>query len=80
MLFSYGDNQSFFANATIKLNRLDVAKALNSNRYTQIGWKENILLSSLPVGKTAIKAWVYDREGKQFVKLKGEVRVKIVSE
>ena len=79
VLFSYGDNQSFFADARVNLNRPDVAKVLKSNRYTQVGWGKNILLSSLPLGETAIQAWVYDKQGKQFVKLKGEVRVNIVN-
>ena len=80
VLFSYGDNQSFFADAQVNLNRPDVAKVLKSNRYTQVGWEKNILLSPLPLGDTVIQAWVYDRQGKQFVKLNRQVRVNIVNE
>lgn len=38
-LLSYGSNQSFFASGVIKLKRPDVAKALNSSRYNEIGWE-----------------------------------------
>ena len=75
---SYGDKQSLFANALIQLDRPDVAKALNSSLYTKVGWIANIPLTNLPLGETVIKAWVYDSDNKQFVKLNGEPKIKVV--
>ncbi len=78
VFLSYGSNQLFFADAVVKLDRPDVAKALNSSLYRQSGWDTAILPSLMPLGETVIKAWVYDPEGKQFVKLIGEPKVKVV--
>jgi len=78
VFLSYGEHLSFFAHGTVYLDRPDVAKTLNSSRYTKVGWKANSLLHTIPIGETVIKAWVYDREGKQFVKLKGAPKIKVV--
>jgi hypothetical protein len=77
-LLSYGSNQSFFATGVIKLKRPDVAKALNSSRYNEIGWEVDVSPKSIPLGETVIKAWLYDPSGKQFVKLSGELKLKVV--
>ena len=78
VLLSYGSNRSFFANALVNLDSFDVAKALNSSRFNKVRWSVNISPKSLPLGDTVIKAWVYDSSGKQFVKLNGEPKVKVV--
>jgi hypothetical protein len=78
VFFSYGEQRSFFAHAAVSLDRPDVAKSLNSSRYTTVGWKAMMTLQTLPLGETVVKAWVYDREGKRFVKLEGEPKVQVV--
>ena len=83
VLLSYGDNKSFFASAIVNLPRPDVGRMLKSGRYSRIGWDRfgwevNIPGKLLPVGETAIKAWVYDRDNKQFVKLNGESKIKVI--
>ncbi len=78
VFFSYGNNRSFFANAVINLDSPDVAKALNSSKYSKVRWSANILFNSLPLGETVIKAWVYDPDGKKLIKLNGEPKVKVV--
>ncbi|RCJ26743.1 hypothetical protein A6V25_19625 [Nostoc sp. ATCC 53789] len=78
VLLSYGNNQSFFAYGTIFLNRTDVAKAFNSSLYDTSGWEANVSLSSIPLGETTIKAWVYDQEGQQFIQLNGEPKIKVL--
>lgn len=85
VLFSYGDKKSFFANAVVKLPRPDIGRMLKSGRYSRIGWDRfgwevNIPGNSLPVGETVIKAWVYDRDSKQFIKLDGNPKVKVINE
>ena len=77
-MFSYGTNRSFFANAVVDLDSPDVAKALNSSRYSKVRWAVNIPSKSLPLGETVIKAWVYDPSSQQVVKLSGEPKVKVV--
>jgi hypothetical protein len=78
VFFSYGEQRSFFAYAAVLWDRPDVAKSLNSSRYTTVGWKAMMTLQTLPLGETVIKAWVYDREGKRFVKLQGEPKIQVV--
>jgi hypothetical protein len=80
VLLSYGDQRSFFAISTVNSSRPDVAKALHSSRYEKTGWKVNILAKHLPVGETTIKAWVYDPDGKQFVQLVHEPKIKVTKE
>jgi len=78
VLLSYDGSQSFFANAALDSYRPDVAKYLNSGLYQKSGWEVNVSQSSIPLRETVIKAWVYDPEHKQFVKLSGEVKIKVV--
>ncbi len=77
VLFSKGNNQSFFTSAYVNLDSPDVAKALNSRRYGKSRWAVIFSPISMPLGETTIKAWVYDSPGKKFVKLKSEPRVKV---
>jgi hypothetical protein len=78
VFLSYGEQRSFFAHAAVLLDRPDVAKALHSSRYNTVGWQAVASLQPLPLGETVIKAWVYDREGKRFVKLQGEPKIQVV--
>lgn len=77
VLLSYADQKLFFANAYVTLDSPDVAKALNSNLYRRVRWAVTFSANSLPIGETVINAWVYNPDGKQFVKLKGEAQVKV---
>jgi len=70
VLLSVDNQKSFLANGLIELGQ--------SNRKIQ--WKANVPTESLPLGERTIKAWVYDRENKQFVKLQGDVKIKVVVE
>ena len=66
VLLSSDGDRSFFANATI-INKSD----------NKVQWEAEISPQSLNQEETAIKGWVYDREGKQFVKLNGEIKLRI---
>ncbi|MDF0554813.1 hypothetical protein [Kamptonema sp. UHCC 0994] len=79
-LLSYGNKKSFFASAYVNLDSDDVAKTLNSNRYKQARWGVTFSANSLPVGETIISAWVYNPDGKEFVKLNGGVKVTVEEE
>lgn len=83
ILLSYGNEKSFFTNAVVKLPRPDVGRLLNSGRYSKIGWDRfgwelNVSGELLPVGETTIKAWIYDRNKKQFLKLDGTPKIKVI--
>jgi hypothetical protein len=78
VFLSYGEQFSFFAQGPVAFDRPDVAKALHSRRYTTVGWQVIASLDALPLGETVIKAWVYDRESKRFVKLHGEPKIQVV--
>jgi hypothetical protein len=78
VFLSYGEQFSFFAHGTVNVDRPDMAKALNSSRYTTVGWLAVTTLNTLPLGETVINAWVYDREGNRFVKLQGEPKIQVV--
>jgi hypothetical protein len=43
----------------------------------KVQWEAEISPQSLNREKTTIKAWVYDREDKQFIKLNGEIKLRI---
>ncbi len=77
VVFSDHDNKPFFAIALITLDRPDVAKALGSNRFTKSGWGVSVLPKYLPKGESTIKAWVYDQDHHNFVKLVDEQKVVI---
>jgi len=78
VLLSYGKNRSFFTSTSVNLNSPDVAAALKVNYYSKVRWAVNISSSSLPIGETAIQAWVYDPYIDKLVKLNGEFRVNVV--
>lgn len=78
VLFSYGNSRSFFASAVINRDSPDVVKFLNSNQYNNVRWSVNISPKSLPLGVTAIKAWVYNPSTQQFIQLSGEAKIKVV--
>lgn len=77
VLLSYGQNQSFFANAIVNLESNDIAKILNSKRYNRARWNVKFSAQSLPVGETVINAWVYNSDKQEFGKLNNEVQVRI---
>lgn len=67
VLFSYDSQQSFFANAN----------AIPKKSGKAVYWSGTFLVKVIPPGEHLIAAWVYDRNGKQFVKLDGELKVTI---
>ncbi|CBN56453.1 MULTISPECIES: hypothetical protein [Kamptonema] len=79
-LFSYNNQKSLFASAYVNLDSNDVAKALNSNRYKQARWGITLSANYLPIGETTINAWVYNPDGKEFVKLNGSAKIIVEEE
>ena len=69
VLLSYDNKRSFFANAKI----IKYTKPKN-----RVEWQAEILSQFIPANVMRIKAWVYDRGHKQFVKLQGEVKVAVL--
>jgi hypothetical protein len=78
VLFSYGNNKTFFANAPINQPRPDVSDSLRSGKFKNSGWSVNVSVDALPDGDNIIKVWIYDREAKKFVRLQGESQVRII--
>ncbi len=78
VMFSYGNQKSFFAGADVNLRSPDVAKTFNSQKYNQARWKVILPIYSLPLGQTVIKAWVYHPKKQQFIQLENEVPITIV--
>lgn len=76
---SYGTQKSFFANAYVNLDSPDIAQVLHSNRYRRARWTVKFPANSLPLGKTVIKAWVYNPEDNQFVKLQSDASVIVIN-
>ncbi|NET54868.1 MAG: hypothetical protein F6K47_01265 [Symploca sp. SIO2E6] len=75
VLLSYQGQKSFFTTAYVAFPRPDVAQALNSQQYTLSGWAIDYPTESMPLGEHIIQAWVYDKQGEQFVKLQGDIKV-----
>jgi len=78
VLFSYGSNKSFFADALVNPDSPIVDKAPKSIQLNTVGWSADVSFKSLPLGETVIKAWVYEPTDKQFIKLNGELKVNVV--
>jgi len=77
VLLSVGDKQSFFANAYVNLDSGDIAKTLKSQVYSNARWVVDFSVNDLPIAQTEIKAWVYNPVDNQFVKLRGDARLKV---
>ncbi|MEL7036936.1 MAG: hypothetical protein AAFO04_15130 [Cyanobacteria bacterium J06592_8] len=75
VFLSYGEQNSFFANADVVQESPDIAEFFNSNRYRLARWVVIFSGESLPIGETEIKAWIYDPQQQQFVKLQSEVKI-----
>ena len=59
-------------------SRPDVAKALGSEKYSKSGWSGNVSIDQLPIGDNVVKAWIYNKRTNQFIKLIGDITVKVV--
>ncbi|MEN9518674.1 MAG: hypothetical protein RLZZ381_1262 [Cyanobacteriota bacterium] len=68
--------ETILESASVRLPSPDVAEALQSKRYAQARWSLAVPIKQLPLGETALKAWVYDGKGRQFIKL-GEIKVQV---
>ncbi|MEB3339845.1 hypothetical protein [Okeania sp.] len=77
VLFSSGENEYFFANAIVNLESNDIATIMKSKIYSRARWKVKFLAKSLPVGETVIKAWVYNSNKQEFVKLNDELKLRV---
>ena len=77
VLLSVGDKQTFFANAYVNLDSPDIAKTLKSQVYSNARWAVELSANDLPIAQTEIKAWVYNPVDNQFVKLRGDARLKV---
>lgn len=80
VLFSVGENRTFFANAFVVLDSPDLAEALNSNKYRKARWQVSFSgesLKSLSGGEGAIAAWAYNAEEGKFVKLNEEIKIEV---
>ncbi len=77
VLLSYGENQYFFANAIVSLESNDIAKIMKSKLYSRARWKVKFSAKYLSVGETVIKAWVYNSDKQEFVKLNDELKVRV---
>jgi hypothetical protein len=78
VFLSYGSGTgTFFTSAYVNLDSPDIAKALQSDRFRKVRWAVKFAPDLLPLGETVIKAWVYDPDNKQFVKLNGAPKVRV---
>lgn len=77
VLFSSGENKSFFANAIVNLESNDIAKNFKSKKYSRARWKVTFSAKSLPIGETIIKAWVYNSDKQEFIKLNNQVKIRV---
>jgi hypothetical protein len=78
LLLSYGNKKYFFTSIPVNLDSHNFVNALSPSRYIKVRWEVNFSPKLLPLGETVVRAWVYDIAKKQFVKLIGEPKVKVV--
>jgi hypothetical protein len=77
VFLTYGEQPgTIFTTAPVNKSRSDVAVE-QGNQYRRAGWSTRFSPSFLPLGNTVIKAWVYDPDNKQFVQLRGELKVRV---
>jgi len=77
VLLSVGEKKTFFANAYVNLDSGDIAQTLKSQVYSNARWVVDFSVNDLPIAQTEIKAWVYNPVDNQFVKLRGDARLKV---
>ncbi|NJO45648.1 MAG: hypothetical protein HC835_08435 [Oscillatoriales cyanobacterium RM2_1_1] len=77
VFFSSGNSKTFFAEADIGQESLDIATFFNSKLYHQSRWSVTFSPSNLGIGENIIKAWIYDPSQQQFLQLKGELKLDI---
>ena len=79
VLVSVGDARVFITAAWVKAHaRRDRTQARQPDQVAQPEWSVSIPAVFLPAGESVLKAWVYDSEEQEFVRLgdlKGENRV-----
>lgn len=80
IFFSYGNSQSFFASAFVQGKKPFAKDNSNLNESFKVAWSADISVQSLPLGENIIKAWVYDRKNKQFIKLGNKIKVRVIEE
>ena len=77
VFLSSGNQKYFAASPTVHLDSPDVAEALNSDRYRKARWLTTLPTWIFPPGEISIKAWVYDPNRKQFMKLNDQAKVQV---
>jgi len=77
VFFSKGEEKEFFAAVSTGGFRPDVADALKSQRLKFFGWNAKIKLTDFSAGNHQIKAWVYNRDSKQFISLRGKINLQL---
>jgi len=77
VLFTYNGRQRFFTSAPVDRPRPDVAQARKQPSARLSGWEILIPAAILPPGEGTIQAWTWDRKGRRFLRLGGEVRVAV---
>lgn len=70
------EQETILETVSVRLPSPDVAKDLQSQRYAKARWSVDVPIEQLPLGETALKAWVYDGKSQQFIKL-GDLKVKV---
>jgi hypothetical protein len=70
VLLTVGDKQVGITAALVgTTKRPDVARALNNTCYLRSGWSATVPAEFLPKGRSELKAWVYVRKAREFVRL-----------
>jgi hypothetical protein len=80
VFLSFNGEPSFFATADINIESPSVAETFNSNLYSHARWSTSFSTQFLPLGKTAITAWVYDSVKNKFFKLSNDLNVRVFPE
>lgn len=80
VFLSFNGEPSFFATADINIESPSVAEAFNSNLYSHARWSTTFSTQFLPLGTTAITAWVYNPKENKFFKLSNDLTVRVFPE
>lgn len=69
VIITLADNKTVLAVVPVNLPRPDVAKTLKNPAYQTAGWNATVNASTLPAGKSVLKAWAYDSATKEATQL-----------
>lgn len=69
VIITQGENNSLVGVAPVNFERPDIVKGFKKPNYKNSGWTTTFNASTLPAGKTVLKAWAFNSGTKEAIQL-----------